>query len=375
MKNILLTIFLLAILIVPVSALDMVRVEYNEIVDEDFIKITVIDDILYFNILELNKTLNAFISFDVFDRRIFLDIYDQRLILLTDSSYLLFQTELYSFVYNILYYQGKYYVPIVFLEKLLPQLFPEKISYDSETHTLHAESPVDNTFHTIVIDPGHGGKDPGAIGFSGRVYEKDIVLSVAHKIKQLVEENLDVKVMLTREDDRFIPLQQRTAFANRHQANLFISLHCNAAPNRSASGVEVFFLSVARTDDARAVEMMENAVVEKYEGGEEAVKRYDDLTYILMDMAQAEQLKESSYLAIKLQANLVRVTGANDRGVKQAGFYVLRGAFMPSVLVEFGFISNREEERKLNNSAHQKLLAEAIYEGIKSFIHNYEMFR
>ncbi len=374
MKYYLIVITLLLV-IAQLPAVERIRVDYTDGVEHDFINISVIDNIPYFNILELNKTLNAFISFDIIDRRIFVDLYDQRLIFLLDSSYFLHQAELYNNVYNILNYQGKYYVPLVFLERLLPRALPEKLSYDTETRTLHAESPVDNTFHTIVIDPGHGGRDPGAIGFSGRIYEKDIVLKVAHKIKQLVEDNLDVRVLLTREDDRFIPLQQRTAFANRNQANLFISLHCNAAPNRSAKGVEVFFLSVARTDDARAVEMMENAVVEKYEGGAEAVKRYDDLTYILMDMAQAEQLKESSYLAIKLQANLVRFSAAVDRGVKQAGFYVLRGAFMPSVLVELGFLSNREEERKLNDPEYQKVLAEAIYEGIKSYMFNYEMFR
>lgn len=374
MRFLLLTLVLLLLF----AALDggvPVRVEYRGSSDIDYINTTIIDNVPYFNILELNKTLNAFIGFDVIDRRVFLDIYEQRMIILLDSSYVLYQSEMYNFVYNILLYQGRYYVPLIFLERVLPLILSQKVSYDKESKTLSAESPVDTSFHTIVIDPGHGGKDPGAIGFSGRVYEKNVVLSVAHKIKEMVEENLDVRVLLTREDDRFIPLQERTAFANRNQANLFISLHCNAAPNRSASGIEVYFLSVARTDDARAVEMMENAVVEKYEGGLEAVKRYDDLTYILMDMAQAEQLKESSYLAIKLQANLVKTTRAKDRGVKQAGFYVLRGAFMPSVLVELGFISNREEERKLNNSEYQKLLAEAIYEGIKSYIFNYEMFR
>jgi len=359
LKTILVTLWslwLLTVICLPADALFQIPVHYNNLTDTDFIALTEIESRPYFNILELNKTLNAFIT-------------------LLDSSYVIFNSDIYSFFFETIVHEGKTYLPLTFLQYALPAMFPEKINFDHDVESLQVESPVDNSFRTVVIDPGHGGKDPGALGFSKGVYEKDVVLSVSKKVKKLVEENLDVQVLLTRDEDVFVPLQQRTAFANRNNANLFISLHCNAAPNRRAEGIEVFFLSAARSDEARAVELMENSVVEKYEGGVEAVKRYDDLTFILMDMAQAEQLRESSYLAIKLQANLVKKTSAQDRGVKQAGFYVLRGAFMPSALVELGFISNQQEERKLVRASHQQLLAEAIYEGIKSYIYNYEMFR
>jgi N-acetylmuramoyl-L-alanine amidase len=378
LKTILVTLWslwLLTVICLPADALFQIPVHYNNLTDTDFIALTEIESRPYFNILELNKTLNAFITEDLIDRRIFVDLYDQRMIFLLDSSYVIFNSDIYSFFFETIVHEGKTYLPLTFLQYALPAMFPEKINFDHDVESLQVESPVDNSFRTVVIDPGHGGKDPGALGFSKGVYEKDVVLSVSKKVKKLVEENLDVQVLLTRDEDVFVPLQQRTAFANRNNANLFISLHCNAAPNRRAEGIEVFFLSAARSDEARAVELMENSVVEKYEGGVEAVKRYDDLTFILMDMAQAEQLRESSYLAIKLQANLVKKTSAQDRGVKQAGFYVLRGAFMPSALVELGFISNQQEERKLVRASHQQLLAEAIYEGIKSYIYNYEMFR
>jgi len=364
------------LILTPLSAREQIRVEYDNGFSTDYINITTIDDIPYFNILELNKTLSALVSIDILDRRLFVELYKKRLIFLLDSPYLIDQNELYNFIYSIVNLDGKYYIPQVFLERVLPAILPGEVSFDPFTSTISAASPVDRSFRTIVIDPGHGGKDAGAIGYSGEhVKEKDIVLDIAFKIRKLVEDNLDVEVLLTREDDRPVPLHARSSFSNRNNANLFISLHCNAAENRSAHGIEVFFLSVAKTSDARAVEMMENAVVEKYETEEDAQMYYDDLTQILIDMEQAEHLKESSYLALKLQANLVNVTGARDRGVKQAGFRVLEGVFAPAVLVEFGFISNREEERKLLNESYQNILAQAVFEGIKSYIHSYDLFR
>lgn len=377
-KHLLLISSLIVILMlswVHVVALEPLRVQYKNSSDYDNIVLVDFDGLPYFNIFELNKTLNAYISYNVIDKRIFLDVYDQRFILLSNSSYLIHESQIYNFIQEIREVDGRLYLPLLFLQRLIGDILIDKVSYDAETNTLLADYPVDTSFKTIVIDPGHGGKDPGAIGYTGKIYEKDVVLEVAKLVREIIERNLDVDVFLTREDDRFIPLQERTRFANFHQANLFISLHCNASPRSSAEGIEVYFLSAARTDEARAVELMENSVVEKYEGGKEAVKMYDDLSFILMDMAQTEQLKESSYLALKLQANLVKETGAVDRGVKQAGFYVLRGAFMPSVLVELGFISNPREERRLIQKDHKKKLATAIYEGIKSYIYNYEMFR
>jgi N-acetylmuramoyl-L-alanine amidase len=364
------------LILTPLFAREQIRVEYDNGLSTDYINITTIDDIPYFNILELNKALSALISIDVMDRRLFVELYKKRLIFLLDSPYLLDQNDLYNFVYSIVNLDGKYYIPQVFLERVMPVILPGEVSFDPFTRTLFAGSPVDRSFRTIIIDPGHGGKDPGALGYSGdHIKEKDIVLPIAFKIKQLVEDNLDVQVLLTREDDSMVPLHARSSFSNRNNANLFISLHCNAAENRSAHGIEVYFLSVAKTSDARAVEMMENAVVEKYETEEDAEMYYDDLTQILIDMEQAEHLKESSYLALKLQANLVNATGARDRGVKQAAFRVLEGVFAPAVLVEFGFISNREEERKLLNESYQDILAQAVFEGIRSYIHSYDLFR
>lgn len=356
-------------------SLEGIRVEFNDSSDWDEVSVTNIDGTPYIYIYELNKVFNAFISEELLDRRIYVDLYNQRLIFLIDSSYVLFDNEVYNFHFNTLYYQGKHYLPLVFLQETLPKILAGKALYDKEKEVLKIDLPDDNSIKTIVLDPGHGGKDPGAVGFSGKTNEKKIVLKVAKGVKEMLEKNLGVNVLLTRSEDKFVPLQERTAFANKNEANLFVSIHCNAAKNVNATGVEVYFLSTANTDEARAVEALENSVVEKYEGGMDAVKKYTDLNYILTDMAQAEYLKESSHLATKLQANLTKATSWNDRGVKQAGFYVLRGAFMPAVLVELGFISNKEEEKKLNSASYQEMLIKAVYEGIGNFIHYYETVR
>jgi len=236
-----------------------------------------------------------------------------------------------------------------------------------------APIPVDNRIKTIVIDPGHGGKDPGAIGFSKKSYEKDITLDIALKLRDLITKNSDIKVFLTRDDDRFVSLRERTEFANEVKANLFISLHINAHTNNDVSGIEVYYLSTARTDDARATEALENAVVYHYEGGEEALKRYNDLDFILSDMAQNEHLQESHELCNIMQKSLVETTKGKDRGVKQADFYVLRGAFMPAVLVETGFISNKSEERKLVNANYQIDIANALYQSVDCFVRRLEL--
>jgi len=323
----------------------------------------------YFNIYDLNKVFNALVEEDVLEQRININIYHKQLIFLINSSYLNFQGELYNFEREVICEGGKYYLPATVLEKLFPLILSEYVEYNEKKKCLEVAPPLDNSIKKIVIDPGHGGKDPGAVGYTGK-QEKDVVLSVAEILKnQLLKEGFEV--FLTRDTDEFVSLKSRTERANQVKADLFVSLHCNASKSREADGVEVYFLSTAKTNEARIVEALENSVVEKYEG-EQALAKYDDLSYILMDMAQSEQLEESSNLALKIQANLVTISKASDRGVKQAGFYVLKGAYMPAILVEMGFISNKEEEKQLIDYNHQKNLAEAICQGIIAFKSRYE---
>jgi len=247
----------------------------------------------------------------------------------------------------------------------------------SNAAPLSGEKPVKGSgkkrkISLIVIDPGHGGKDPGAIGPRG-TKEKNITLSIAKKLKRILEKKLGVRVLLTRDRDRFVPLLERAKIANRAGADLFISIHCNSGRNRKASGVETYFLSEARTEWERAVAAYENSAI-KYEI-KNMVDTTDILKYILMDMAQNEFLRESQDLAAYIEQSLAKTLKKPDRGVKQAGFYVLFGAYMPAVLVEVGFLSNRREEKLLASRKYQEKIAYGIYRGIKKFKEKYERGR
>lgn len=220
----------------------------------------------------------------------------------------------------------------------------------------------------IVIDPGHGGKDPGAIGRYG-TREKDVVLAIAIYLKELLEEELNIQVLMTREDDRFVELRHRTEFANRNQAKLFISIHANANYNRRMRGVSTYFLGPGKNDDAREVANLENSVIRM-----ENESRYADLShenFILSAMAQNVYVRESQELADMVQHEISRSCGLRDIGVLQAGFYVLWGASMPNILIETGFISNPEEEKLLRSKSFQQKQAKAIFNSIKAFIEKF----
>ncbi len=219
----------------------------------------------------------------------------------------------------------------------------------------------------IVIDPGHGGKDPGAIGYHG-IKEKDITLAIAKEVKRIAERRLGVKVVLTRNRDVFIPLWERSKIANRLGAMLFISIHCNYSRNRYARGLETYFLSNARTKWERAVAALENSSV-KYEIGYK--KQYEMVKKILGDMAQNRYLKESQILAQYVHESILSKTGAYNRGIKQAGFYVLLFTHTPSILVEAGFITDRREARKLRTRWYIRRIAEGIVDGISLYINKY----
>lgn len=216
----------------------------------------------------------------------------------------------------------------------------------------------------IVIDAGHGGEDRGAVGRRG-TKEKDVVLGIALELAKLLRKDPDFKVILTREEDVFIPLKKRADIANHSMADLFISLHANSAPRKSARGFETFFLSDAKTDEARATEQFENASLRFEEHNEDAGS--DDLSFILADLMQNEYVVESAALAEIIQKEFGRSFKTPDRGVNTAGFVVLYHAYMPAVLVETGFLSNRDEEAWLSRRSSQKELADALYISIKSF--------
>jgi N-acetylmuramoyl-L-alanine amidase len=197
------------------------------------------------------------------------------------------------------------------------------------------------------------------------------VLDVTRRVARLVEEGLGIKVALTRTGDYFVPLRDRTQFANKERAELFVSIHANAHRDTDNQGVETYFLSSEATDnEARQVAALENGVI-RLETGSARVKM-DILKTILWDLAQSEFQEESSHLAETVQDSVTRSLRIANRGVKQAGFYVLGGAAMPAVLVEIGFVSNRKEERRLMDAQYRDRVARAIYAGLAEYKRRYD---
>ena len=233
--------------------------------------------------------------------------------------------------------------------------------------------PKQNKIDVIVVDPGHGGEDEGAIGQSG-TKEKDINLKISKKLKTLLEK-AGFEVILTRDDDRFIPLSDRTKIANEAGADMFVSIHCNASEkNKNARGHLSFFLSDAKTDQARAAAALENSAI-RFENQNSQRGYVSDIDFILLDMVQNEFLKESADLAALIEQSIDKDTKIENRGVDQAGFFVLNKAYMPSVLVETAFISNKQDEKMLKSDKTQENIAEAITEAIKSFKTKYEAMK
>jgi N-acetylmuramoyl-L-alanine amidase len=215
----------------------------------------------------------------------------------------------------------------------------------------------------IVIDPGHGGKDPGAIGRSG-LREKDVTLRISKLLKKSLRKKTRAKVILTRNRDVYIPLEERTAIANTAEADLFISVHVNASPKRKASGVETYYLDVSNDRRTIQVAARENAASTKATG---------DLQYILRDLMRTANRNDSSALATHIQDSLVATLRKKYRsvfanGVKGAPFYVLVRTNMPSILVEVSFISNAREEKRLKSEKYLQAIASGITEGVLGFI-------
>jgi N-acetylmuramoyl-L-alanine amidase len=213
----------------------------------------------------------------------------------------------------------------------------------------------------IVIDPGHGGHDPGASGKG--VSESELVLDVALRLEKLLKKQPGVDVILTRRTDEFIPLQERTAIANRENADLFLSIHANASPNPSARGIETYFLNFANNQSAAAVAARENAM------SAQAMSALPDLVKAI---ALNNKLDESRDFAGKVQRALVdRLRTSNrtirDLGVKQAPFVVLIGATMPSVLAEISFVTNPQEARLLKGNVYRQRIAEALFNAIRKY--------
>jgi len=215
----------------------------------------------------------------------------------------------------------------------------------------------------IVIDPGHGGKDPGCIGRKG-TQEKGVVLDVALKLKEILEKETDLEVILTRESDIFIPLETRTVVANQKQADIFISIHANANPRKGYAGVTTFYLNFPSDPSVMETVARENAT---------STKNMSQMGDILGRIIREDKIQESTELAQRMQSQLVKhlstqYQGVKDLGVKSGPFWVLIGGDMPSVLIEISHLSNSQEEGRLRTAGYRRDIALGIYQGIMDYI-------
>jgi N-acetylmuramoyl-L-alanine amidase len=314
-----------------------------------------------------------------------------------DATYYRYEGRVYGLAAPPYLARDSLFVPLQWLVEHLPTLFGGRFHYDAERGRLEQRSsdglplplapapaasrPANprgpGRARVVALDPGHGGADPGMVGpLRERPFlrEKDVTLAVARFVAEELERR-GVTVVMTRTGDTLVRLTDRGRRASARGAQVFVSIHVNAANPRwrdpeSARGFETYFLAEARTEDARRVEHMENEVV-RFETTAEAPEG-DPLRFILNDLAQNEHLRESSRMAAIVQGELGRVHPAESRGVKQAGFIVLTTTYMPAVLVEIGFGSNRLEARYLTGASGQRRIARGIAEGIVRYLDEYE---
>jgi N-acetylmuramoyl-L-alanine amidase len=220
----------------------------------------------------------------------------------------------------------------------------------------------------IVVDAGHGGRDPGADG-PNKILEKNVVLKFAKKLAKRLEEEIGCEVILTRDRDVYLRLEERTAIANQVNADLFVSIHANASRSRKVHGIETYYLNFSKNDKAAAVAARENGT---------SLKQVGDLELILFDLMANAKLNESSRLANDIQSSLTKklkrhYSPLRDLGVRQGPFYVLLGATMPSVLVEIGFISNYRGEKRLTNKTYHARAVEGIVSGVRKYAGSYKV--
>ncbi len=276
---------------------------------------------------------------------------------------------------------GRLYLPLQFFIDILPWKLPEVFQYDPDARTLVVRDPRGPQRHSsdpvrvVVIDPGHGGRDPGARGTRG-TQEKEIALAIGRALARNLSDEPRLQVFLTRDADTLIPIWKRGELATEWKGEhpgVFVSIHANAMPrSRATRGFETYFLSEARTEHERRVAALENAA-QDFENQDEGPSDNPDLSFILTELRTLDHQHWSALLAELVQGQLAQVHPGPNRGVKQGPFAVITNALMPAVLVEVGFLTNPEEESLLNQGAFQENTAMAIASAVLEFFRRYPM--
>jgi N-acetylmuramoyl-L-alanine amidase len=338
----------------------------------------------YISLVRLKKEIPFSTSFDIITGRGRIYYSNHSVRFLEGSAAAIIDNTLYVSSSPVMRKNGEIFLPVDMAQKITLLLFHKKITVkNSQAYIADVTQRVSGTHKTrkvldpitfIIIDPGHGGKDPGAV--SGKLYEKRITLSIAKKLAaKLQKKYRHKKIYLTRNRDRFLSLGARTEYANkklkRRQNGLFISIHANASISRSISGFETYYLSQnASNESARKTAALENNVIILEDSKQS--RRYKDVEFIEAIMITTQIQKESRILAQEIQSGIDRnISRFASRGVRKADFYVLRGVLMPAVLIETGFITHKRESRYLNDSKHQDRIVEGIVRGVTRFIKKY----
>ena len=349
-------------------------IENNELIGE----ISTIQNKQLFSINDFIKITNSKNFINDKTEKIIFYIDDKKIKITNQIAFVMIDDNLFQLSSKTVKKNKDYYVPAESFLSIINSL-STSISISLDTNQINLERIIEIPkktvkvdlksekekweFKTIVIDAGHGGKDPGAVGYRG-TKEKDIALDVAKRLEKKISKNMDVKVVMTRDEDVFLRLSERTKIANENNGSLFISIHTNAAEDRRASGFETFLIGLNKNEYAAKVAARENAVLE-LEGKTGQELTGEDL--IQATIAQAAFASSSETFADMVQKEIKKRVQSRDRGVKQAGFVVLARASMPNVLVELGFISNPAEEKKLRSPQYRDQLATAIYRAVQQY--------
>ena len=349
-------------------------VENNKLIGE----INTIQNQNFFSINDFIKITNSKNFINEKTEKIIFYIDDKKIKITNQIAFIMIDNNLFQLSSKVVKQNNSYYVPTDSFLNIVNNL-SNNISINRSANGISLSTIPDTPvkavkvdirnekekwqFRTIVIDAGHGGKDPGAVGYRG-TKEKDIALDVAKRLEKKLSKNMKVKIVMTRDEDIFLRLSERTKISNENNGSLFISIHTNAAEDRRASGFETFLIGQNKNEAAVRVAARENAVLE-LEGS--TGKKLTDEDLIKATIAQSAFASKSELFASLVQKEIKKRVQSKDRGVKQAGFYVLMGASMPNVLVELGFISNPSEEKKLRSPQYRDQLATAIYRAVEQY--------
>lgn len=315
-----------------------------------------INGVSYLALISLCNNQNINWQYDSYSRLIILTKDNHRISLMLGDSLVLVDSRPQHLKHPVDFYQGSIMVPYSFKEQILDVLFPEK-----RVSVISRKLPIN--IKKVIIDAGHGGTDPGAIGRTG-LREKDINLDIAKRLSSLFRAE-GVQVVMTRSTDTLIPLPKRVEIANNSGADIFLSIHSNANRVRGLNGFEVYYISTSVSDSVRALKAAKNASLDFSSSC--FASHSLNLKATLWDMIYTYDRAESIKLAQAICQDINRNLDTKIIGVKGAGFYVLKGARIPAVLIEVGFLSNREEERMLKNSYYRQKIAEGIREGVRTY--------